>query len=362
MGFMIKSKSLGEEDLYSAVVNRDSSFEGVFYFAVRTTGIFCRPTCHARKPKRENVAFYESTRDALNDGYRPCKLCQPMQPLGESPDWLKPLMNEIQENPGGRISDSELRQREIDPARLRRWFKKNHGMTFQTYLRLMRISRAFGQIRHSGKVTDTAYDSGFESLSGFGDAFKNATGFAPSESADRRIVYVTRIQSPLGPLFAGAVDEGVCLLEFTDRRMLETQISRLKKRLGAKLIPGNHPHFDELNKQISAYFKGELQEFSIPLVLPGTEFQKQVWDELRSIPYGATRSYQDQANAIGKPKAIRAVATANGDNRIAIIIPCHRVIGKDGALVGYGGGIWRKQYLLDLERKNTVRPKPVVRG
>ncbi len=350
---MIRSSLPDPDILYSALISKDSSFEGLFYFAVKTTGIFCRPTCRAKSPKRQNVIFYQSTKEALNDGYRPCKLCQPMRNVGATPDWLKPLLDEVQTNPGLRLSDTEIRNRSIDPARVRRWFKKYHGMTFQAYLRLMRISRAFGQIRHRKPVTEAAFETGFDSLSGFGSAFKSATGFSPSESSKKQMVYITRIQTPLGPMIAGATDEGICLLEFTDRRMLETQIDRLRKRLKAEFVPGSHPHFNELDRQISEYFKGELKEFDLPLVLPATDFQKRVWEELRRIPYGASRSYQEQATAIGNPKAVRAVATANGDNRIAILIPCHRVIGKDGTLVGYGGGIWRKKYLLELERRSS---------
>ncbi|MGB5849234.1 MAG: methylated-DNA--[protein]-cysteine S-methyltransferase, partial [Ignavibacteriaceae bacterium] len=146
-----------------------------------------------------------------------------------------------------------------------------------------------------------------------------------------------------------ATDEGICLLEFVDRRMLETQIKRLKKNLSSEFVPGNNKYFDELSHQLREYFDGERKVFDVPLYIPGTGFQLQVWKELQKIPYGKTRSYKEQAMAINNPKAIRAVARANGDNRIAIIIPCHRVIGNSGELVGYGGGIWRKQYLLKLE-------------
>ncbi len=154
-------------------------------------------------------------------------------------------------------------------------------------------------------------------------------------------------------MLAGATDDGICLLEFVDRRMIETQIKRLKKLLNAEFIPGANKHFDELDKQLKEYFDGKRKEFDLPLVLDGTEFQKKVWKELQNIPYGETHSFEQQAIAIKNPKAVRAVAKANGDNRIAIIIPCHRVIGKDGKLVGYGGGIWRKQYLLNLEKEKV---------
>ncbi len=338
--------------MYNALLNKDSSFEGIFFVGVKTTGVFCRPTCTARKPKEENVDFFSTAKEALQYGYRPCKVCNPMQFNGEMPDWLKDLMQEIEQNKITKFKDADLRERNIDPARIRRWFKKHHGMTFQSYLRLLRVNKAFGQIKYGEKILESAFDTGYESLSGFTEAFKKTTGFSPSQSKDKRIVTVTRILTPLGPMFAGAVDEGICLLEFVDRRMLETQIKRLKKYLNAEFVPGQNKHFDELNKQLKEYFDGKRKDFNLPLVLDGTEFQQKVWKELQRIPYGKTRSYQEQAIALGNLKAIRAVAKANGDNRIAIIIPCHRVIGKDGTLVGYGGGMWRKQFLLNLEKNS----------
>ncbi len=153
-------------------------------------------------------------------------------------------------------------------------------------------------------------------------------------------------------MFACASSQGLCLLEFTDRRMLETEFKDLRKRLNAVILPGENPHLKETKTQIKEYFQGKRKFFSIPLHTPGTEFQQSVWKILQNIPYGETRSYLEQATALGNPKAVRAVASANGHNRIAIIIPCHRVIGSDGKLVGYGGGLHRKKWLLDLERSN----------
>lgn len=336
--------------MYNALLNKDSSFEGIFFVGVKTTGVFCRPTCTARKPKEENVDFFSSIKEALQYGYRPCKVCNPMQLNGETPDWLKDLIKEIEEKKITKLNDADLRERNIDPARIRRWFKKHHGMTFQTYLRLLRVNRAFGQIKYGEKVIESAFDTGYESLSGFTETFKKITGFSPSNSKNKNIITVTRILTPLGPMLAGAIEEGICLLEFVDRRMLETQIKRLKKYLNAEFVPGQNKHFDELDKQLKEYFDGKRKDFDLPLILDGTDFQQKVWKELQRIPYGKTRSYQEQAVALGNPKATRAVAKANGDNRIAIIIPCHRVIGKNGQLVGYGGGMWRKQFLLNLEK------------
>ena len=342
-----------KETMYQALLEKDSRFEGIFFAAIKTTGIFCRPGCHARKPKFENVEFFATAKEALGFGYRPCKLCKPMERYGEVPDWLKQLLQEVHQNPGIKLQDYELRERGIDPARIRRWFKKHHGITFQAYLRALRINQAFGTIRHGEHVTASAFNSGYESLSGFNKSYTEATGFAPGKSKTRQVIHITRILSPLGPLLAGSTDEGICLLEFTDRRMLETQIKRLKKRLNSELLPGKSKFFEPLSQQLQEYFEGKRKDFSIPLVTPGTDFQKAVWQELQTIPYGKTRSYEEQAQAINNPKAIRAVARANGDNRIAILIPCHRVIGKDGSMTGYGGKIWRKEYLLELERNNV---------
>ena len=332
--------------MYQALVERDSKFEGVFIVGVKTTGIFCRPTCHARKPKAANCEFFTNQKEALADGYRPCKICKPMQSLGENPEWLKPLMEEV-ESGKARFKDFELKERGFSPSRIRRYFKRQHGMTFQAYLRMRRINTAFQKIKEGQTVTRTAYSNGYDSLSGFSDTFKNMTGFSPG--SEGQVITMSRIHTPLGPMLCGVTDEGLHLLEFTDRRMLETQIETLKKRLKAEMLTGQHPMIDLVESQLSEYFKGDRKNFDIPLVTPGTTFQNNVWQQLITIPYGRTRSYKQQADAIGDVKAVRAVARANGENRIAIVIPCHRVIGSDGSIVGYGGGIHRKQWLLRHE-------------
>jgi AraC family transcriptional regulator of adaptative response/methylated-DNA-[protein]-cysteine methyltransferase len=335
--------------MYRAFINRDSTFEGIFVAAVRTTGIFCRPACPARKPRRENIEFYASAGEAMERGYRPCRVCRPLVPLGENPDWVKALFQEIESNPGIRIKDLDLENRGVDPALVRRWFRKNYRMTFQAYLRAMRMGKAFDLLRSGEKVIDAAFDSGYESLAGFTESFKKTTGFSPNKSSRNRLITVTRMATPLGPVLAGALDEGVCLLEFMDPGTLETQATGLKKTLKAEMVPGYNRFFEPLQRELDEYFAGKRKEFDLPLVMLGTDFQQEVWRALMAIPYGETRSYQEQAASIGKPASVRAVAAANGDNRISIIIPCHRVIGKDGSLTGYGGGLWRKRYLLDLE-------------
>jgi AraC family transcriptional regulator, regulatory protein of adaptative response / methylated-DNA-[protein]-cysteine methyltransferase len=165
------------------------------------------------------------------------------------------------------------------------------------------------------------------------------------------MIRTTKIESPLGELIAGATEEGVCLLEFNDRKRAVTESKDLVKILKQPIEEGENQHLKILRDQLDEYFNGSRKEFTVPLVTPGTEFQQRVWKELLEIPYGSTRSYQEQANALKSPDSVRAVANANGTNRISIVIPCHRVIGSDGRLTGYGGGLKRKKWLLDHERK-----------
>ncbi len=338
-------------EMIEAFLARDGSYDGVFFTGVRTTGIFCRPTCPAKKPREENVDFFSSTRAALLAGFRPCKRCRPMEPSGSRPAWLGELLREFDAEPQKRWTDQDLRARGLSPERVRRWFQSNHGMTFHAYGRALRLGLALGQIKQGSGVSQAAFRTGYESLSGFNDAFRRHLGKAPTTLTDTKVVTVTRITTPLGPMVAGSVDDALCLLEFADRRMLETQIVRLRKRLDCVFVPGSNELFDELTHELEAYFRGGLTEFSIPLLTPGTEFQRLVWSRLRAIPSGTTRTYAEIAGDIGRPTAVRAVARANGDNRIAILVPCHRVVGSDGKLTGYGGGLWRKQRLLDVEKE-----------
>jgi len=336
-------------EMYEALLNRDSSYEGVFYLGVRTTGIFCRPTCPAKKPRRKNVEFFPSTRDALLAGYRPCLRCTPMQPGGATPKWLEPLVADVEREPERRWKDADLRAAGYDPARVRRWFKSHHGMTFHAYLRARRLGLAMGQIRQGDDIMGAAYDHGSASPSGFRDAFGHMFGETPGKSRGSALVMITRVLTPLGPLVAGATDEGLCMLEFADRPMLETQVKRLHKYLDCTVVPGTNEHIEQIDAELAEYFAGERTDFDVPLVVPGTEFQQRVWAALRDIPYGETCAYEDIARAIDNPKAVRAVGRANGDNRIPIVIPCHRVIRADGTLGGYGGELWRKRFLLELE-------------
>jgi AraC family transcriptional regulator of adaptative response/methylated-DNA-[protein]-cysteine methyltransferase len=353
---MMNQQTIPDEDfMYQALVNRDSSLEGIFYFGVRTTGIFCRPTCSARKPRKENVDYFDSVKSALDSGYRPCKICSPLTKAGQAPDWLQQLLDEVHAAPEVSFKDEDLQMRQLDPVRVRRWFQKHHGMTFQAYLRALRVNRAFEKMKNSQDVTSTAFDSGYQSLSGFHAAFSDATGFSPSQSRNQSLVNITRLSTPLGQMYAGANEQGLCLLEFIDRKMIDDQIAQLQKQLQARFVTGVNRHLSALEVQLAEYFAGERHHFDIALDVRGSEFQQKAWQALQQIPYGETRSYAQQAVAVGNAKAVRAIASANAKNRIAIVIPCHRVIAKDGGLAGFGGGVWRKKYLLDLEKQKRGR-------
>ncbi|MBB6329638.1 AraC family transcriptional regulator of adaptative response/methylated-DNA-[protein]-cysteine methyltransferase [Chryseobacterium sediminis] len=340
---------LTEKIMYEASYTKDVSFEGIFWMGVKTTGIFCRPTCTARKPKFENVEFFSNTKDAMLKGYRPCKVCRPLEHLNATPQSIKELLKEIADDPTLKLKDYDLVKRGLEPATVRRWFLKHHGITFHAFQRMSKLNTAFKKLQQGESVTGVAFDTGYESLSGFNESFKNIFGVSPKNTTEK-IIDLKRIETTLGTMIACADENGICLLEFSDRKALPTELKSISAHCNANIIQGENPHFDTLEQELSEYFEGKRTQFTVPISPVGTAFQKEVWNILQKIPYGATRSYQEQADILGNPKSVRAVANANGLNKISIIIPCHRVIGSNGQLTGYGGGIWRKQKLLELEK------------
>jgi AraC family transcriptional regulator of adaptative response/methylated-DNA-[protein]-cysteine methyltransferase len=258
-------------------------------------------------------------------------------------------MQAVDEEPARRFTDQDIRTRGLDPDRVRRWFQAHHGMTFQAYGRARRLAAALTQIREGAPVLETALDQGYDSLSGFNSAFAQLFGVSPKIAArDRTPIASRRILTPLGPMVACATPTGLCLLEFADRRMLELQLRRIGRRLAGRPVPGPSPILDRTESVLERYFAGD-RAATVPLAAPGTPFQHAVWQRLLRIPHGATTTYGTIAAELGRPSGARAVARAVGDNPIAILVPCHRVVGSDGRLTGYGGGLWRKQKLLAHE-------------
>lgn len=340
-------------EMERAFLTNDASYDGIFIAGVRTTGIFCRPSCAARKTLPANLEFFAGIREALLAGYRPCSRCDPMLPRGTEPAWVTQLLEKVDGDPNARLRDEDLRQLGVDTARARRYFLEHYGVTFQAYCRGRRLQ---GSLRHmpAGDAHDDV-DPGWESHDGFRQAFTKTFGTPPAQSDGVSTIATTVIDSPLGPILLGATDGGLCLLEFTDRRMLDAQITRLGRLMQQPLLPGEHVHLAHARRELEQYFAGTLAEFTVPMVCRGTPFEERVWRELVRIPYGETISYAQLAERVESPGGQRAVGRANGLNRISILIPCHRVVNSDGKLGGYGGGLWRKHWVLNLERNRRSR-------
>ncbi len=346
----VQGELLRREDMLRAFMDRDASYDGAFFAGVTSTGIFCKPSCPARKPNPENVEFYTTAKEALFAGFRPCKRCEPLEVGDDVPEWARGLIERVEEDPKRRIRDGELREDGIDPVAARRLFLRKFGMTFQAYCRARRLASAFTAIKAGDDLDDAILDHGWESHSAFRDAFMKAAGITPGAARAGDFIRLSWIETPLGPMVAGATDTAICLLEFTDRRMMEVQLDTVKKRFKLPLIPGESPLLATLKSQLAEYFCGNRRVFDLPLSYPGTDFQRLVWEGLLRIPYGETKSYADLARDLGLAAgASRAVGHANGLNRLAILIPCHRVIAVDGSLGGYAGGLWRKLRLLERE-------------
>src|SRR6478672_8651467 len=265
------------DEMYRALVERDASFEGLFYACVRTTGIFCRPTCHARKPKPENVEYAPTIQEALHRGYRPCQLCEPMSSGTAAPNWLAPLLDEMKQHPDLKLRDQDLRVRGLDPVQVRRTFKRSFGMTFQAYQRACRLGTAMRALHNGSPTLDAGLDSGFESDSGFRAAFARVFGETPGEARDTALLTATWIETPLGPMLAIAGDRGLELLEFVDRRALETELRELRRALGSAIAPGDHPILRQTRREMSEYFDGTRREFTMPLNQRGSDFQLKAW-------------------------------------------------------------------------------------
>lgn len=345
---------VGDDRKYQAMVERDASFEGAFVVGVRTTGIFCRPGCTARLPRRENVEFFAGVSEALHAGYRPCKRCRPLEPAGVAPAWVTMLLAVVEREPTRRLGADDLRQMGVNPATASRYFKARYGMTFQAYARSRRVGVAMKTLREGKSVSSAAARSGYRSESGMREAFVRMFGAPRVRAAGLQVntpLVAKWMTTPIGSMLAVVNDHGLCLFEFVDRRAIETQIAVLRRRFETHVVPGEHPMLARVEREARKYFDGTSSVIDVPLAVKGTEFQERVWAALRRIPPGTTRSYAEIAAEIGLKTAVRAVARANGDNRLAIVIPCHRVIGSDGSLTGYGGGIWRKEWLLEHERK-----------
>ncbi|HKP10756.1 MAG TPA: trifunctional transcriptional activator/DNA repair protein Ada/methylated-DNA--[protein]-cysteine S-methyltransferase [Blastocatellia bacterium] len=341
------------QTMYRALRSRDARFEGIFFVGVKTTGVFCRSVCAAKTPKAENVEYFGSPQEAMLAGYRPCLRCRPLDKEKRRPELVRRLCEAVEQAPAGKLSDSDLRGFGIDPSTARRQFRRHFGMTFHAYHRARRMGLALREVRGGGAVISAQVNNGFESASGFWEAFKRVFGEPPSRAGQVDCLQARWIESPLGAMLALADQDGLHLLEFVDRRGLESEITGIRARIKRPIVPGNNAHLDRISRELEEYFAGRAASFTVPLVVGGSAFERGVWEMLQTIEPGRTWSYAQLAERIGNPRAVRAVGRANGRNCLAIVIPCHRVIRADGNLCGYGGGLWRKKWLLEHERRMT---------
>ncbi len=338
------------DTLYQALVERDDRYDGQAYVGVSTTGVFCRLTCPARKPKSENCTFFDSVGACLEAGYRPCKRCHPLAPVALVDPIIRTFLTALDKRPAYRWSEADVKRMGFDPSTVRRSFRRQFGLTFLEMARQRRLRDGFETMSSGGMVIEAQLEAHFESASAFRRAFAKLLGRAPGDMDTAPLLFADWIATPLGDMISVSSQTELHLLEFLDRKALKTELNKLDKLTKGRLGPGKTGPGEHIKAELACFFDGRSARFTTPLACHGTPFMRSVWNELRRIPPGVTRSYADIARRIGRPSAARAVARANGANQIALVIPCHRVIGTDGSLTGYGGGLWRKQKLLEIER------------
>ena len=333
------------EKAWSAVTRRDRSFDGRFVTGVLTTGIYCRPSCAARHPARGNVRFFASGTEARAAGLRPCKRCRPDEVARDEAAVLAAI-DEIKASEG-RPQLAELAEAVgYSPTHFQRVFTRATGLSPAAYARALREERAREALSGGGSVTEAIYEAGYEAPSRFYDSMEGKLGMAPSAwvrgGADVTIRWAV-VESSLGPMLVAATDKGVCRVSFGRGR---EELERLFPN--AKLVEGGED-FAALLQRVVAAVEDPASGRDIPVDVRGTAFQERVWQELRKIPPGETRSYAEIAAAAGNPKAVRAAGSANGANHVPVLIPCHCVVRSDGSLGGYAYGLEIKQKLLERE-------------
>lgn len=340
-----------ESVLYAALSERNPSYEGLAYVGVTSTGIFCRLTCPARKPRSENCRWFRNPEEAVAAGFRPCKRCYPVGATAEGDAAVTTLRAAIEADPQKSWSEADLKKLGHDPSTIRRAFRRHFGVTFLQMAREMRLREGARRISEGNAIIEAQLDAGFDSAHGFRQAFVRLFGHPPAAMRGTKGLVADWIDTPLGGMIAVGDDTALRLLEFTDRKALKVQLQKTSKEANGHVGLGRSEVTQWTADQLAEFFAGDRARFDLPLVTGGTEFQRRVWDALCQIPAGQTRSYRAVAQAIGQPTAVRAVARANATNRIALVIPCHRVIGADGTLTGYAGGLWRKEKLIAIEHQ-----------
>ncbi|SIT50675.1 Bifunctional transcriptional activator/DNA repair enzyme Ada (Includes: Methylphosphotriester-DNA--protein-cysteine S-methyltransferase; Methylated-DNA--protein-cysteine methyltransferase) [Paraburkholderia piptadeniae] len=345
-----------DDERWAAVLNRDVSADGAFFYGVRTTGVFCRPSCASRLPRRDNVDFFGSTDEARAAGYRECKRCQPGG-LPRELDIVNRACAALDADPQQRLTLAQLSEAvHVSPFHLQRLFKRVVGVSPRQYQAAQRGAALRDALQRGADVTRATVDAGFGSPSRMYDTAAAELGMAPSEyrrkGAGLRVHYASAPTS-LGLVLVATTDKGICKIAFGDDE--GPLVDGLREEFASAELIADPARLAPFIEQIDAYLRGRRQRFDLPLDIAATAFQQRVWEALRRIPYGETRSYSQIAEAVGSPRAVRAVASACASNPVALAIPCHRVVQKGGALAGYRWGVARKAMLLDAEAHHEAK-------
>ena len=338
-----------DENAWAAVKRRDRSFDGRFVTGVLTTGIYCRPSCAARHPSRENVRFFASGAEARAAGLRACKRCLPDDVARDEAAVLAAI-DEIKQAGGSPSLDELAELTGYSPSHFQRVFKRATGLSPAAYARALRSERARDALSAGANVTEAIYEAGYSGPSRFYDDAKGRLGMTPSAWADGgrgATIHWAVVDTTMGSMLVAATDKGVCRLSFDEDE------AELRRRFPkAELVEGG-ADFEKLLADVVATVEAPGDFSHIPLDVKGTAFQEACWKALREIPPGETRSYADIAAAAGNPKAVRAAGSANARNNVAVLIPCHRVIRSDGNLGGYAYGLGIKRELLKREGREV---------
>jgi AraC family transcriptional regulator of adaptative response/methylated-DNA-[protein]-cysteine methyltransferase len=359
-GNILRELHTVQEDVYwQSVLAKDAAFNGIFVYGVRSTGIYCKPTCPSRRPRREQVAFFASSTEAETNGFRACLRCKPQESVAIDPrvEMVLRVCQAIESQEEGVVSlDALGAELGLSPHHLQRTFKSVTGITPRQYGAAHRLKQFKSRIKEGEDVTTAMYDAGFGSSSRLYEKASERLGMTPATYRRRgkgmNINYTT-VESHLGRLLVAATERGVCSVQFGERD--EELEAALHAEYQSASIRRDATHLSGLIEELLRHLDGSQPDLALPLDLQATAFQLRVWDELRRIPYGTTVSYGQVAAAIGQPTATRAVASACARNPVALVTPCHRVIRESGEPGGYRWGLKRKEKLLELEKEQAVK-------
>lgn len=356
---------MNDEQRWEAVRNRDTRRDGRFFYGVLTTGVFCRPSCPSRTPLRKNVRFYATADAAVRDGLRPCLRCRPLAAAGDDPRAARihSVARHIEAHADENLTLGALAARaRLSPFHFQRRFKSVVGVTPKQYLDACRMRRLKVGLRTGGPVTGAIYDAGFGSASRVYERVDTRLGMTPKQyragGAGVAISFAVA-ETPLGLTMMAATDRGLCFVQFgaSEPELRENLEHEYPDATISRMNDAARAPFAQWMAALAAHLEGTRPQLDLPLDVRGTAFQMRVWSFLQRIPYGEVRSYAEVAEAIGAPKAVRAVGSACAANRLAVAIPCHRVIRGDGGLGGYRWGLERKRALIDAERSGRGRAR-----